>query len=144
MGANGCNLRAVKTFGCTSTKCLSSVLLSPKNTIRRVAVSSVKLLTSRMSLVRWWCHFYLFYFFISLLLMTQNIASSILLNCYQWGSCIPCETHTREPCRISSDCVLEWVLAIYYDTFSVTFFLNSVRVDHSQSWYCWCCIKNLH
>ena len=32
-----------------------------------------------------------------------RIASSILLNCYQWGSCLPCETPTKEPCRISSD-----------------------------------------
>ena len=26
--------------------------------------------------------------------------SSVLLNCYQWGSCLPCETPTKEPCRI--------------------------------------------
>ena len=31
-----------------------------------------------------------------------KIASSILLKCYQWGSCLSRETPTKEPCRINN------------------------------------------
>ena len=37
--------------------------------------------------------FFIYYYLLS-------IASSMLLNCYQWGSCLPCDTPTKEPCII--------------------------------------------
>ena len=43
--------------------------------------------------------YYLFiYLFIYYL---PRIASSVILNCYQWGSYLPCETATKEPCWLT-------------------------------------------
>ena len=45
--------------------------------------------------------FFLFFVFCFIIIIYP--ASSVLLNFYQWGSCLPCETPTNEPCRTSSD-----------------------------------------
>ena len=36
------------------------------------------------------------YFYYSNIYLPR-IVSSILVNCYQWGSCVPCEKYTKEP-----------------------------------------------
>ena len=35
--------------------------------------------------------------------LPQKIASSILMKCYQWGSCIPCKISTKEPMELAAN-----------------------------------------
>ena len=44
-------------------------------------------------------HVFLFYSFFIREFLTR-IVSSILMNCYQWGSCLLCETPTNEPMEL--------------------------------------------
>ena len=48
--------------------------------------------------------YWVFFFAVTIIIYDYlpRTASSVLLNCYQWGSCLPCETPTkRSLCRIT-------------------------------------------
>ena len=50
-----------------------------------------------------------------------RIVSSALMNCYQWGSCLPCETPTKEP--LYDNKIFEKKIYMFYMLFPNYLFL---------------------
>ena len=76
------------------------LLLFMANTLTKMKLK--KCLSSQLSVCQISCkNPWLKFIYLFIYECLPRIASSILMNCYQWGSCLPCETPTKEPMELA-------------------------------------------
>ena len=89
-------------------------------------ISTVALEWKEISLISWITHIYNYFpnYFLFIFECLPRIATSIVMNCYQWGSYFPCKTLIKEP-----------IAMLYSKGFGVHYLDESVMIDNFKCKY---------